>query len=131
MTIFCTDSSMVEGGDEEAAYHRKIWKDERGKSRPDQVLQLKRIGAGRVSHSVVEVTMIDYDPMTAKGLQGLERAGIAHNMSSTANRINESLANISHRLSPMSHVPTISTTFMLPPALKDGRSDVPLQPLQI
>ncbi|KAJ8597804.1 hypothetical protein M405DRAFT_803180 [Rhizopogon salebrosus TDB-379] len=35
-------------------------------------------------------------------------------MSSTANRINESLANISHRLSPMSHVPTISTMFVLP-----------------
>jgi hypothetical protein len=58
-TVFCTDSSMVEGGDEEAAYNRKIWKDERDKSRPDQVLQLKRIGAGRVSHLVVEVTMTD------------------------------------------------------------------------
>jgi hypothetical protein len=50
---------MVEGGDEEAAYHRKIWKDERDKSRPDQVLQLKRIGAGRVSHAAVKVTMTD------------------------------------------------------------------------
>jgi hypothetical protein len=58
-TIFCTDSWMVEGGDEEAAYHRKFWKGERDKSRPNQVLQLKRIGAGRVSHAVVEVTMTD------------------------------------------------------------------------
>jgi hypothetical protein len=36
---------MVEDGNEEAAYNRKIWEDERDKSRPDQVLQLKQIGA--------------------------------------------------------------------------------------
>jgi hypothetical protein len=28
MAVICTDSSMVEGGDEEAEEDRKIWEDE-------------------------------------------------------------------------------------------------------
>ncbi|KAJ8588349.1 hypothetical protein M405DRAFT_842587 [Rhizopogon salebrosus TDB-379] len=40
--------------------------------------------------------------MTAKGLQGLERAGIAHNMSSTANRINESRQHLAPTLANVS-----------------------------